>query len=71
MPLNSRQHCKHVRIAIILQVHPISELKCCNLDILKQEFMLPSWFDLISMSTRLAYQGKEYEGRTMQGAELH
>ena len=33
--------------------------------------MLPSWFDLISMSTRLAYQGKEYEGRTLQGAELH
>ena len=33
--------------------------------------MLPSWFDLIGMSKQPAHQGKEYEGRTLQGAELH
>ena len=33
--------------------------------------MLPSWFDLIDMSKKPAHQGKEYEGRTLQGAELH
>ena len=33
--------------------------------------MLPSWFNIMNMSTRLVYQVKKYDGRALQGAELH